>query len=252
MKSPGVTPLPRSATLFLAALVLAVPMAAPAATPMDALPMPMEATLTPRAPVYAGPTGAPSEKLKKFDRDGDGQLDAAEFAAAQRAIRREVGVAEPTPAAEAAESLRRRLFAQFDQNSDGRLDDGERSAAQAFVNDGGLLRSPELRDEVLQRFDKNDNHRIDPDERGAVLAFFKELRGQAPAEPAPAAKPKAAVKADAKAEAKAEAKREKKAAADAAAPIAAETATGSDKVAKDLAKRRKASVEAASRPVDTP
>ncbi len=211
--------------------------------------MAMDAVPTPRAPVYAAPTGAPSEKLKKFDRDGDGQLDAAEFAAAQRAIRKEVGLAEPTSAAEAAESLRRRLFEQFDKNGDGRLDDGERPAAQTFVSDGSLLRSPELRDEVLQRFDRNTNNRIDPDERAAVVAFFQELRGQAAPATTTATKPKAAVKA----EAKAEARREKKAAAtDAAAPIAAETVTGKDKIAKDLAKRRQASVEAAARPVDTP
>jgi hypothetical protein len=237
MKRPGVTPLPRSATLFLVAIGLAAtPRAAP---PMDALPMPMETNLTPSAPVYAAPTGNRSEKLKKFDRDGDGQLDPAEFAAAQRALRKEAGLAEPTPAAEAADALRRRFFEQFDKNGDGRLDDGER----------GLLRSPELRDEVLQRFDKNGNQRIDPDERAAVAAFFQELRGQAAPAMTTATKPKGA----AKAEAKAEAKREKKpAATDPAAPIAAETATGSEKVAKDLAKRRKASVEAAARPVDTP
>jgi Ca2+-binding EF-hand superfamily protein len=216
---------------------------------MDALPMAMDAVPTPRAPVYAAPTGAPSEKLKKFDRDGDGLLDPAEFAAAQRAIRREVGIAEATPAAEAADALRRRLFEQFDKNGDGRLDDGERTAAQTFVADGSLLRSPELRDEVLQRFDRNANNRIDPDERGAVVAFFQELRAQAAPAMTTATKPKAA----AKAEAKAEAKREKKAAApDPAAPIAAETESGKEKIAKDLVKRRQASVEAAARPVDTP
>lgn len=238
MKSPGVTPLPRSATLFLVALGLAA--ATRGAPPMDALPMPMETNLTPPAPVYAAPTGTPSEKLKKFDRDGDGQLDPAEFAAAQRAIRKEVGVAEPTPAAAAADSLRRRLFELFDKNGDGRLDEGERGVAQAFVADGGLLRSPELRDEVLQRFDKNGNQRIDPDERGAVAAFFQELRGQAAASPASTMKPKAA------------AKREKKAGPDAGGSGVGEAVSGPEKIAKDLAKRRKASLDAASRPVDTP
>ncbi len=247
MKNPGVTPLPRSATLFLAALLVAAP--ALAAPPMDALPMAMEAMPALRAPVYAAPTGAPSDKLKPFDRDGDGLLDPAEFAAAQRAIRKEVGVAEPTSAAEAAESLRRRVFAQFDKNGDGRLDDGERAAAQTFVSDGSLLRSPEMREEVLQRFDRNGNNRIDPDERGAVVAFFQELRSQAAPAAAAATKPKA--KANAKNEGKAEMKREKKA-AEADAAFIADGVAGKEKVAKELARRRQASVDAAARPVDTP
>ncbi len=106
-----------------------------------------------------------------------------------------------------------------------------------------------MREEVLQRFDRNGNNRIDPDERGAVVAFFQELRSQAAPAAATATKPKA--KANAKNEGKAEMKREKKA-AEADAAFIADGVAGKEKVAKELARRRQASVDAAARPVDTP
>lgn len=294
MKSPGVSPHSLSATLFLVAAALVAP--AVAATAMDALPVtPVvpETMVAPRKPAQAAragaPIGAPTEKLKKYDRDGDGLLDAAEFAAAQRALRAEAGVAAPGNAAEVATALRRRVFEQFDQNGDGRLDDAERTAAQTAVANGSLIRSPELREEVLERFDRDENNRLDPDERTAMVAFFRELRGAAPVaagggamaggagEPVMAggaALSKAELKAEAKAAAKAEAKLEKKGLVTTAPALPAvpdveamvnpnpnanattgETVsapTKKEKVAKELTKRRQASVEAAARVGEKP
>ena len=165
MKRSGLTPPLASATLFLlcAAHTVAAekkppnPAAAPAAESVESA-----ATAT--------------ERMKRFDKDGDGMLDDAERAAAKEALKR-----EPLPAtsraagsAGAAEGGRQKMIEMFDQNKDGRLDEEERAIAQKFAAERSATGRGEFREELMKRFDKNGDGQLDGAEREAAQTYLRE------------------------------------------------------------------------------
>lgn len=173
MKRLGLTPLSASATLFLAL------QAGPAAAQDKA------------APPVANPTSAAmgprlQDLVVRFDKDGDGNLDAAEMAALKEAMKQEPDgfLLQPRDAGPPAgpEAFRRRMLEMFDRNGDGRLDEEERAAAQKFAAERGFGPGGDMRPEVLKRFDRNGNGRIDDDERPALQEF---LRGRLMRPPEP-------------------------------------------------------------------
>lgn len=72
--------------------------------------------------------------LERFDKDGDGKLNATEMAAAQRALD--------------LEAQERAILAKYDKNSDGTLDDAERALAEEELR--GLVNAADInRDGVV-------------------------------------------------------------------------------------------------------
>jgi len=90
------------------------------------------------------------ELIKRFDQNGDGRLDDAERAEAEKA--REL-IEKNRGAGKFREQLRRR----FDQDGDGRLDDRERAAAEKFHA------------EQVKKFDRDGDGQLNDAEREAAL-----------------------------------------------------------------------------------
>jgi hypothetical protein len=101
------------------------------------------------------------EVIKRFDKDGDGKLDAAELA---EFIRSRAGQGPNAPGG----PMRAIIMKLFDKKHDGVLDAEERAAAEKF------------REEQIRRFDKNGDGVLDEAERAeamkALLAEHPELR----------------------------------------------------------------------------
>jgi hypothetical protein len=99
--------------------------------------------------------------LKRYDRNGDGQLDEDELAAAHEALLK----ASFSGGAAGVKGGRQRaaLIRRFDQNGDGKLDAAEWAEAKRVI---------------LARYDTNHDGRLDEDERAAMRADFK-ARAQA-------------------------------------------------------------------------
>ena len=93
------------------------------------------------------------ELLKRFDKDGDGKLDAAELA---ELIKNRAGGGPGAPGGR----MREQMTKMFDKNGDGVLDESERAEAQKF------------RDEQIKRFDKDGDGRLNPEERAEAMKAF--------------------------------------------------------------------------------
>ncbi len=103
------------------------------------------------------------ELIKRFDKDGDGKLDASELAdmeAARQQMQQNGGGAR----------FREQAIKMFDKNGDGVLDEAERAEAAKF------------REEQIRRFDKNGDGKLDQEERAEALrAFMTEHPEMVPA-----------------------------------------------------------------------
>ena len=93
----------------------------------------------------------PEEMLKRFDKNGDGQLDDGERNAMRESFGGQRGQRGPG-GFNSAEMLKR-----FDKNGDGQLDEEERAAMRETT-----------RQEMMKRFDKNGDGQIDDEERAAM------------------------------------------------------------------------------------
>lgn len=158
MKRLGLTPLSLSATLFL---VLQVGR------------LPAQDNVGATAAAAAKPEGVQQlqELMRRFDLDGDGNLDDAERAATKEAMKREkidLPVAGTTATPDTPKAKWREMLAQFDKNKDGRLDNEERAAARKMAAERGFGPGEDARAELLKRFDTNGNGRLDEDERAAI------------------------------------------------------------------------------------
>ena len=121
---------------------------------------------------------------QRFDRDGNGQLDKNERAAARDARekrradgsgRRRGGKRDP--------EQRAKILEQFDADGNGQLDKNERAAArdarEKRRTDGsgrrrGGKRDPEQRAKILEQFDVDGNGQLDEEERTAA----RQARGR--------------------------------------------------------------------------
>ncbi|HEU5081404.1 MAG TPA: EF-hand domain-containing protein [Opitutaceae bacterium] len=116
-----------------------------------------------------------AEWIKRFDKNGDGQLDAEERAAARAAMKEQ--------RSEKAERRHEFALRRYDKNGDGVLDESERTAA---VNDMAS------RPRFIKRFDKDGDGKLSPEEISAAkesLAerWAKESAAASSAQPAPSA-----------------------------------------------------------------
>ena len=153
--------------------------------------------------------GMQAELLKRFDKDGDGKLNAAEQAEADKF--REAAMKQRAAGGPNSETARYReeLLKRFDHNGDGKLDEAERAEAEKarqqmeqnggvgrfraqvlkmFDKDGdGVLNEAEraeaekFRLEQVKRFDKDGDGQLNPEERAEALkAFVAEHPDMAP------------------------------------------------------------------------
>jgi len=116
-------------------------------------------------------------ELRRFDADGNGQLDENERRAMQQAR-----------TDWAARMTEQHLFRQFDRNGDGQLDAEEQAALDKHKAETARRREEwtrraaehrKLYEQIVARNDANGNGRIDEDERAAFLEDYRramELR----------------------------------------------------------------------------
>ncbi len=150
-----------------------------------------------------------AEMMKRFDKNGDGQLDDGEKKAAMEAMQkfRQNGgkPGEGGPAGFSPERMKE-LLAKFDKDGDGKLSESEREAAKAefMKNRGpggpggkpgaggkpGEGPSPERRAEMMKRFDKNGDGQLDEGEKKAAMEAMQKFRqnGGKPGEKKPGEK----------------------------------------------------------------
>lgn len=107
--------------------------------------------------------------LKKYDKDGDGQLSDAELQTlkADRSAAREKG-----PRAGKRPS-REEMIKKFDADGDGQLNEEERAAARA---DRGNRGGSERRQEMMKKMDTDGNGEISDEERAAAREAFEKKR----------------------------------------------------------------------------
>jgi hypothetical protein len=125
-----------------------------------------------------------ADRMKRFDKDGDGMLDDAERAAAKEALMREppeTRTTSPASTPGGSEGFAQRMLEVFDKNRDGRLDEEERAAAKKFAAERGFGTRDQMRDELMKRFDQNGNGRLDPEERETAQSYVRERMEKAPA-----------------------------------------------------------------------
>lgn len=127
-----------------------------------------------------------AEFMKKFDKDGDGQLSDAERTAAREEFAKNQG---------GRGNFREELLKRFDKDGDGKLSEEEMAAAREarakYAGQGGPNR-----EEILKKFDANGNGQLDQEERQKAYEEFRKNRaaGDKPAgdkRPAQAEKPQA-------------------------------------------------------------
>jgi Ca2+-binding EF-hand superfamily protein len=122
-----------------------------------------------------------AEAMKRFDRNGDGQLDDAERAEALDTLKQKGGDLEG--------QARALLLARFDADSSGTLDDAERKTALTEImtqveRNGPLVKSTIL-GPAVRRFDIDGNGTLDAGERAALGdEVARRWLGQPAGEPA--------------------------------------------------------------------
>lgn len=134
------------------------------------------------------PAAAFKKLLEKYDKDGDGKLNAEEREAARAELVKQAPQDDPeaqpirerrTPEEIARDrrrtefDARRRQFELlYDKNKDGELSDEERDALQEEFRKRGEQR----RQEFMKQWDKNGDGEIDESEREAIRADFDKRR----------------------------------------------------------------------------
>ena len=137
-----------------------------------------------RAAETTAPLGRPTaeEILKRFDKNGDGKLDADETADAHDAVmQEEMQRREERQEAGKKGAPPERVLQQFDRNHDGKLDDEERAEMKKFAAEHGFAGPGNLsREELLKRFDKNGDGTLDEDERAEMRKAIAARGGGSP------------------------------------------------------------------------
>lgn len=142
-------------------------------------------------PAGAAATGARDpakmqEMMKRFDKNGDGQLDDSEKAAAKEAMQGLAGARKPGAPGAAGAGPRdpakmQELIKKYDKNGDGKLDDAEKAEAKKAFGGGrpGAGKGTpgaggDRLAEMIKRFDKNGDGKLDDAEKAAAQGARKK------------------------------------------------------------------------------
>ena len=185
-------PLYCSATLFLTGIAVAQPVApdavsaeSPAASSED------------MGPALAPPTRhahplTPQEQslLQRYDKNGDGKLDAAELDAAHGAAQQAKMGRDVI-----ARQIYDRLLTQFDTGHEGKLNSDQQKQAVDFLQ----TNRPRIYQAVARQFDRNADGKLDAGETAALFQYFANLPSDlnAASTPAGGARPPGALDAPA-------------------------------------------------------
>jgi hypothetical protein len=139
--------------------------------------------------------------LRRFDKNGDGKLDAAELAEARKVLSGGQDTRVPTPAEAAYVSngplfgLRALILKRFDHQNTGQLDAAELAEVNTllFGPSGPSTNSAEdlsdLQKDILRHFDTKGDGQLDATERAAAKAWLEQIIASldqpAPDKPAP-------------------------------------------------------------------
>ena len=151
--------------------------------------MPVLRTLTPLLAALCFLSAAPADAqqsalakpLRKFDRNGDGQLEGDELRLARQAHNRGGRPAEPNPGRwrDILERLEREFLRRrekdFDADHNGQLSDHERQQARSVWRKIAAEITA-LRDDITARYDRNDDGELNDDERNASRAESERRR----------------------------------------------------------------------------
>ncbi len=125
-----------------------------------------------------GPGPRHAEMVKRFDRNGDGQIDSAERQAARSEMRQHWG---PHRGQAGFGKMRGQMRAQalqrFDHDHDGRLNDAEYAEAKA-AREQHRAQAQARRQQMLARFDRDGDGRIGDTERDEMRAAWQNFIGQ--------------------------------------------------------------------------
>lgn len=124
--------------------------------------------------------------LQRFDKNGDGKLDAAELTEARKVLSGRTNVRPLTPA-QAAQAAKGPLFGlrpllnRFDANGDGVFDDAALAKIHQFLfanatttpNSANDLDA--LRRDIVSHFDKSGDGKLDDAERAAATVFLQQM-----------------------------------------------------------------------------
>ena len=125
------------------------------------------------------------EVLEKYDKDGDGQLGPEERKAFMEDRRKELGGAEGGRPAIGPEE-RQKIIEKFDKDGDGKLNDEERKAAfeahrQRMGGEGprgpggpGVRGNPEERKMMMEKFDADGDGKLSDAEREKLREEMKK------------------------------------------------------------------------------
>lgn len=133
---------------------------------------------TPAVPAAYGPRHA--EMVKRFDRNGDGQIDATERQAARSEMRQHRGTHRGQAGFGKMRGQRRaQVLQRFDHDHDGRLNDAEYAEAKA-AREQHRVQVQARRQQMLTRFDRDGDGRIGDTERSEMRAAWQKFIEQQP------------------------------------------------------------------------
>lgn len=127
-----------------------------------------------------GEPGRPNAALlKRFDKNGDGQLDETERAAAREAVGKMDARRPDGP-------LREEVLRRFDKDGDGKLNDAERAdfeQAREGMRKKAGAGDGKLRERLIKQFDRDGDGKLNADEEAAARAEMQKRRaaGKKPA-----------------------------------------------------------------------
>ncbi len=151
-----------------------------------------------------GPAGAAFDEIKKkFDVDGDGELNAQEQAAAMTAFQKARGAGGPGAAGGGAGGFpggvpggtggaegeggktrgRAAMIKQFDKDGDGKLNEEEKAAAQKALKErlgkgkGKAKGDADVKGALLKKFDADGDGKLSDEEKAAARDAAEEKRG---------------------------------------------------------------------------
>jgi Ca2+-binding EF-hand superfamily protein len=118
-------------------------------------------------PVGPGPFGHLREELlKKFDTDGDGQLNDAERAAAREALKQRIA------------EEKQKFLEKWDKDGDGTLSDAEKAAAREALGQRIREEVQARRQEFIKKWDTDGDGKLSEEERKAALDSLPEDKRQ--------------------------------------------------------------------------
>ena len=123
------------------------------------------------------------EMLKRYDKNGDGVLDAEEKAAMRAEMQQHRGT---TGGAERGSRMHEEMLKRFDKDGDGQLNAEEQAEADKARQEARQKHEAaraKMHEETLKRYDKNGDGVLDDEEKAAMREDYKKRRNGGKTDP---------------------------------------------------------------------